>query len=127
MKKSTVWPEIYLDRSTQAPTLRQQIERQLASAIRNGALPHDCRLPSSRLLAKSLNVSRGTVVDAYETLLTTGSLLASAGSGMRVASASPNVPNFSNLKKTAIAAHYPSRVLQFDDRDGNALYLNVVR
>jgi hypothetical protein len=56
-----------------------------------------------------------------------GSFDASAGSGMRVASASPNVPNFSNLKKTAIAAHYPSRVLQFDDRDGNALYLNVVR
>jgi DNA-binding GntR family transcriptional regulator len=130
MKKSTVWPDIYLDRSTQAPTLRQQIERQLASAIRSGKLPYDCRLPSSRLMAKLLNVSRGTVVDAYETLLTTGVLVATAGSGISVAHSthsSPSVPNFSNLKRTAIAAHYPTRVCHFDDWDGTSLYLNVVR
>jgi DNA-binding GntR family transcriptional regulator len=127
MKKSPVWPEITLDRSTHAPTLRQQIERQLAFAIRNGNLPHDCRLPSSRLMAKLLNVSRGTVLDAYETLLTTGLLVSTAGSGISVAHASPSVPNFSNLKRTAIAAHYPTRVCHFDDWDGTSLYLNVVR
>jgi DNA-binding transcriptional regulator YhcF (GntR family) len=127
MKKSTAWPEIHLDRSTQAPTLRQQIEMQLASAIRSGELPYDCRLPSSRLMATLLNVSRGTVVDAYETLLTTGVLVATPGSGIHVAHASPSVPNFSNLKRTAVAAHYPTRVCHFDDWDGTALYLNLIR
>ena len=122
-----MWPEIELDRSPQAPTFRQQIERQLASAIRHGKLPPDCRLPSSRTLARSLDVSRGTVVDAYETLLTSGALVATAGSGTRVASASPSVPNFSNLARTARAAHYPTHVIHVDDCDGTALYLNVAR
>ena len=127
MKKNTVWPEITLDRSTRAPTLRQQIERQLASAIRNGALPHDSRLPSSRLMAESLDVSRGTVVDVYESLLSTGVLVATAGSGITVAPSAPSFPNFGNLKKTAIAAHCPTRVCHFEDWDGTALYLNAVR
>jgi GntR family transcriptional regulator/MocR family aminotransferase len=127
MKKVTAWPEIDLDRSTPSLTLRQQIERQLASAIRNGRLPYGSRLPSSRLLAKLLNVSRGTVVEAYDRLLENGMLVATAGSGIHVAHLSPTVPNFSNLKRTAAKAHYPARICRFDDPDGTALYLNVIR
>jgi DNA-binding GntR family transcriptional regulator len=127
MKRSTVWPEINLDRSTQAMTLRQQIEKQLASAIRDGKLPYCSRLPSSRLLARWLNVSRGTVVQAYEALVEAGVIVATVGSGVHVAHLSTTVPNFSNLKRTIAAAHYPTRTLHFEDRDGTTLYVNVVR
>ena len=99
MKRKTVWPQIYLDRSLQAPTLRQRIERQLASAIRNGTLPNDCRLPSSRSMAKLLEISRSTVVDAYENLLAVGLIVARVGSGMRVAYASPRGSELYQFKK----------------------------
>jgi GntR family transcriptional regulator/MocR family aminotransferase len=125
MSKVTVWPEITLDRSPQAPTLRRQIERQLASAIRDGKLPHGSRLPSSRLLARMLSVSRGTVVEAFDALLASGTLIATAGSGIHIAHPSPTVPNFSNLKRTAAAAHYPARTIRFEDCDGTGVYLNV--
>ena len=125
MRKNTVWPEIHLDHSPNAETLRIQIERQIASAIRDSKLTGGARLPSSRLMAKWLTVSRGTVVDAYEALIETGMIVTSAGSGVHVAPASPTVPNFSNLKKAAAAAHYPARVFLLNDQDGTQLYLNV--
>jgi len=127
MRKAVTFPEICLDRSAAAQSLRKQIEKQLASAIRSGTLPCNCRLPSSRLMAKLLHVSRGTVVDAYEALLETGVLTAQAGRGITVTSSSTSVPNFSNLRRTAIAAHFPARVCRFEDWDGTPLYLNVIR
>ncbi len=78
-------------------------------------------------MATLLNVSRGTVVDAYEALVTAGVLVATAGSGVRVARAAPSVPNFGNLQKTVIAAHYPTRVCHIEDWDGTSLYLNLPR
>jgi DNA-binding GntR family transcriptional regulator len=78
-------------------------------------------------MAKLLDVSRGTVVDAYDALLSTGVLVSSARSGIRVAAATPTFPDFGNLKLTALAAHYPTRVCHFEDLDGTALYLNAVR
>lgn len=128
MRKCATWPEITLDRSDRAETLRRQIEGQLALAIRSGTLPRGSRLPSSRLMARLLGVSRGTVVDAYEALLEAGVLVATASSGISVATQpSVGIPNFSNLKRTAIAAHYPTRVCHFEDGDGSPLYLNVAR
>src|SRR5919198_4001963 len=49
-------------------TLRAALERTLRAAIRSGALREGVRLPSSRVLAQSLGVSRGVVRDAYEQL-----------------------------------------------------------
>jgi GntR family transcriptional regulator/MocR family aminotransferase len=65
MKRCFVVPEITLDRSKSEP-LRHQIYSQLAGDIRRGVLPDGVRLPSSRLLARLLHVSRNTVVEAYE-------------------------------------------------------------
>lgn len=127
MGKRTVWPEITVDRSSEALTLRQQIERQLASAIREGRLPHGSCLPSSRLMARALQVSRGTVVDAYEALLEAELLAATAGSGVYVVHPSATIPNFRNLKRTVAAAHYPARTCHFTDEDGTPLYLTISR
>jgi DNA-binding GntR family transcriptional regulator len=77
-------------------------------------------------MAKLLKVSRGTVADAYEALLESGLLMAKMGSGIRVAASSARVPNFSNLRRTAIAAHFPARICRFEDPEGTPLYLNIV-
>lgn len=127
MRKDAAWLEIDLDRSTRAPSMRQQIEKQVAEAIRTGKLPRGSRLPSSRMMASLLRVSRGTVVEAYEALIGNGALTSIAGSGIYIASVATTIPNFSNLKRTVAAAHYPTRVCFFEDVDGTSLYLNVIR
>jgi DNA-binding GntR family transcriptional regulator len=128
MKRAFAVPEITLNLFTAGRSLRRQIEMQVASGIRGGRLPHGTRLPSSRMMARLLKVSRGTVVDAYEALLERGLLVAKAGSGVRVNyAAANNVPNFTNLRRTASAAHYPIQTLHFVDPDGTMLYFNVAR
>jgi GntR family transcriptional regulator / MocR family aminotransferase len=56
-------------------TLRAALERTLRDAIRAGALRAGVRLPSSRLLAQSLGLSRGVVRDAYGQLEAQGFLV----------------------------------------------------
>jgi DNA-binding transcriptional regulator YhcF (GntR family) len=127
MKPPCTLPEITLDRSSRQP-LREQIHSQIASAIRSGTLPDSARLPSSRLLAKLLHVSRNTVVEAYEKLLADGSITTKPSSGIHITHpVSHTIPNFSNLRLIARAAHYPVRTLACEDPDGTALYLNLTR
>ncbi len=68
---------------------RGNIGRQLADAFRKaiatGELKAGERLPSTRALADSLGLSRGTVTEAYEQLIAEGCLDARAGSSTRVA------------------------------------------
>jgi GntR family transcriptional regulator/MocR family aminotransferase len=127
MKRCFFLPEITLDRSASS-SLRQQIHSQVAAAIRGGTVADGAYLPSSRLLAKLLHVSRNTVVDSYEDLLEDGLIRIRPGSGVQVSRVDKNVlPIFSNLRRTAEAAHYPVRTVQFGDPDGTALYLNATR
>lgn len=58
---------LLLDRSRPA-TLALQIVEQLRDAIRQGRIAPGARMPSSRRLAHQLDVSRNTVVRAYEVL-----------------------------------------------------------
>jgi GntR family transcriptional regulator/MocR family aminotransferase len=60
-------------------TLSHQLTRQLRSLITSGRLVPGQRLPSSRHLAQSLNVSRNTVTSAIEQLAAEGYLGTSAG------------------------------------------------
>jgi GntR family transcriptional regulator/MocR family aminotransferase len=68
---------------------RGGIGRQLAEVLRNaisrGELAAGERLPSTRALAESLGVSRGTVTEAYEQLMAEGCLDAQPGASTRVA------------------------------------------
>lgn len=127
MGRCFVVPEIALDRS-KSESLRQQIFSQIAEAIRRGALPHGVRLPSSRILAHLLSVSRNTVVDAYERLLEDGLVTTRPGSGVEVNHHDrSSVPNLANFRAIARAAHYPLRTIQFEDSDRTVMYLNVAR
>jgi GntR family transcriptional regulator / MocR family aminotransferase len=66
-----------------------QLGRQLAQSLRNsiakGELKPGERLPSTRTLAASLGIARGTVTEAFEQLAAEGFLDAKIGAGTRVA------------------------------------------
>ncbi|MEW4489509.1 PLP-dependent aminotransferase family protein [Thalassoglobus sp. JC818] len=66
-----------------------QLEQQIRRAIVDRRLPAGSRIPSSRNLAKLLNVSRNTVLTAYDQLISEGYLKSSGGSGTRVATVLP--------------------------------------
>lgn len=63
----------------------QQLTDSLRKAISTGELKAGERLPSSRALADSLGVSRGTVTEAYEQLRAEGLLDTKASASTRVA------------------------------------------
>ena len=63
----------------------QQLAEALRNAISRGELAAGERLPSTRALAESLGVSRGTVTEAYEQLMAEGCLDAQPGACTRVA------------------------------------------
>jgi GntR family transcriptional regulator/MocR family aminotransferase len=64
--------------------LRLQVERALREAIQSGRLAPGSTLPSTRVLASELEVSRGVVVNAYEQLFAEGYLDARRGSATSV-------------------------------------------
>lgn len=61
--------------------LTEQIYDQLRDAVVSGRLPGEARLPSTRVLAKSLGVARNTVAIAVDHLLAEGYVYARTGVG----------------------------------------------
>src|SRR5262245_19734598 len=62
-------------------SLHNQLYDELRQAILTGRLKPGERVPSTRTLSQSLGVSRTTVTQSYEQLLSEGYLRASSGSG----------------------------------------------
>ncbi|WP_322026549.1 PLP-dependent aminotransferase family protein [Burkholderia sp. BCC1977] len=79
-----------LDRA--AGDLSRQLAQALRDAVRRGDVRPGDTLPSTRLLATSLQVARGTVVDAYAQLVAEGFLESRGGAGTRVANALAEPP-----------------------------------
>ncbi|MDX6375243.1 MAG: GntR family transcriptional regulator / MocR family aminotransferase, partial [Nocardioidaceae bacterium] len=77
-------PELLVTLDRDRP-LRAQLEAQLRTAIRSGRLAADERLPSTRTLARDLDLSRGLVQECYEQLRSEGYLTSRGGSATRVA------------------------------------------
>ena len=65
-------------------TLQAQIREALVSAVVSGQLPAMEPIPSTRAMARRLNVSRNTVVLAYQALVEDGFLLSRERSGYYV-------------------------------------------
>ena len=83
---TTSGPELLVELDRAAPDpLHHQLANGLRDAIRTGRLTPHTRLPSTRVLAADLGVSRRLVVDAYSQLVAEGFLLSRHGSGTRVA------------------------------------------
>ena len=64
--------------------LHRQLEQELRGAIRTGRLGAEIPLPSTRVLAEQLELSRGVVVEAYEQLVAEGYLTSLPGGATRV-------------------------------------------
>src|SRR5262249_2764119 len=75
---------VSLQRNWSAP-MRVQLERGLRVAIQTVRLRSGSILPSSRVLASELEISRGLVVEVYEQLLAEGYLCARRGASTYVA------------------------------------------
>lgn len=71
--------------------LYRQLYSHLRSAILAGRLKKGMKLPSTRALADEMNVSRNTVLNAYEQLLAEGYLESVEGSGTFVAPVLPDL------------------------------------
>lgn len=99
---TTRGPEVLveIDRNRPEPLLRQLIDA-LREAIRSGRLAPNVRMPSSRVLAADLGVSRRLVVDAYGQLVAEGFLLSQHGSGTQVASLNRTEPKAAAEVKTS--------------------------
>ena len=78
-------------RSTLNMPLYQQLYTHLREAILAGHLKRGTKLPSTRTLAIELNISRNTILNAYEQLLAEGYLESVESSGTFVASVLPDV------------------------------------
>jgi len=74
---------IYLDPESSL-NLQNQIRRKLVDGILNGAFPPSMKMPSSRSLARQLDVARNTVVAAYQQLVADGYLVSRQRSGIFV-------------------------------------------
>src|SRR5580704_9801312 len=79
---------VLLDRS-RPDSLTNQLVEQLRDAIRRTMIAPGAKLPSSRRLAEQLDVSRNTVVRAYDILLMEGEIESRPASGMFVAMRPP--------------------------------------
>lgn len=80
---------LHLDPAQPAPLYRQ-LEEQLRQLIWQGVLKAGEPLPSSRSLARLLNIARNTVIKAYEQLAVEGFIKARPGAGNRVAEGLPS-------------------------------------
>jgi len=75
---------ITIDRDA-SESMHRQLERSLRDAVREGRLRAGSALPSTRVLARELRVSRGLVVEAYEQLAAEGYVSSRPGGKTRVA------------------------------------------
>jgi len=116
-------PPIMLDKASSV-SLHRQIYRQIARTIRSGEINYEARLPSTRVMARLLRVSRNTVLAAYDDLAADDLVTGEKGAGMRVNRSAP-VPEVTwvSLQHVIRAAGYPAQVLALADTDGNPLYI----
>ena len=87
-QSGAILPGFRLDRDSGA-TLARQLEEQLRGVILSGVLPAGTKLPSSRVLAAELGVSRPTITEALEGLAAEGFLQTRPGAGTFIADALP--------------------------------------
>ncbi|MFM0198774.1 PLP-dependent aminotransferase family protein [Paraburkholderia fungorum] len=93
--------------------LQKQLTERLQQAILTGRLPAGSLLPSSRMLAAEMGVSRNTVVIAYEHLAAVGYVVADK-KGTRVSPlSSPSARGEARTPSAAPEVAYAARVEQF--------------
>ncbi len=94
------------------PELSTPLYRQLYDKLRDAILTRQLmggtRLPSTRVLAAELNISRNTVMTAFEQLLAEGYLTGKVGAGTYVAHVLPEDLLYANGYAAKIVTHTPT-------------------
>lgn len=111
--------------------LYRQLYNQLRQSILEQKLPAGARLPSTRMLARMLGVSRNTVPNTYESLVADALIVARRGSGTHVGTPSDGVrplatpirPPF-DLLAALRQAFFPSASVWLHDPEGNPVYVH---
>lgn len=107
LKKGVALPFLKIEKPASTPIYRQ-IENQLRTAILAGVLKPNVQLPSSRVLARDLNVSRPTIIQAYEYLTFEGFLESRHGAGTFIPQMLPNhLPEPSTQNQDAKSSKLP--------------------
>lgn len=109
--------------------LAAQVAAGLRKAIAEGALACGSRLPSSRVLARRLRVSRNTVLAAYELLEWEGLIVGRVGSGTRVSSPAGDLLRLPRAVASGHVLRLRESGFPFDcrvivDPDGHPLYFH---
>ena len=111
--------------------LYRQVYHQLREAILEQKLPAGAPLPSTRVLADTLGVSRNTVLNAYEALVADALVSARKGSGTQVSIPSDKIRSLATPMRRSFdlwtafrEARFPTISAWLRDPDGNALYLH---
>jgi len=116
---------ISLDRRGKIPLCTQLIEN-MRKVVMDGRLRPGDRLPSSRVLARELLVSRTTIVDAFEQLIAEGYLEAFSGDGTYVTKSLPAHLREFNPKRKRKSSDLSSRRPNMSVR-GRALINTSIR
>lgn len=91
-----------------ATPLYRQLYDKLRAAILTRQLMGGTRLPSTRVLAIELNISRNTVMTAFEQLLAEGYLNGKVGAGTYVARVLPEDLHYANGYAGHVVTNHPS-------------------
>ena len=122
MAPSKIQSGIQLVRRRGGEPLALQIVRYVQELIEAGHVGPGTRLPSSRMLARTLGVSRNTVLAAYEELTARGLVRSRRGAAM-YADLPAAVPGL-DVHRVMREAQYPVRTITVQDPDGQAIYFN---
>ena len=118
-----MWGHFALHRLGATPLWRQ-VHAHLRDAIENGALPCGARLPSTRALARRLLVSRNTVLEAYDELISDGLVEGRAGGGTKVSTRRRSTPLRSWDPAAVLReSQMPVFMESFRDPDGHVLFI----
>ncbi|EKQ51697.1 MULTISPECIES: PLP-dependent aminotransferase family protein [unclassified Clostridium] len=91
-----------------------QIERHIKLGIKNGELKKDSKLPSTREVSKFLNISRNSVISAYEELESIGIITTKRGIGTFISIESENESYEYNVDYLSIMNNYGDTLKKFD-------------
>ncbi|NRT73379.1 PLP-dependent aminotransferase family protein [Clostridium beijerinckii] len=91
-----------------------QIERHIKQGIKNGELKKDSKLPSTREVSKFLNISRNSVISAYEELESIGVITTKRGVGTFISIESENESYEYNVDFSKMINNYGTTLKKFD-------------
>ena len=109
----------------------RQLYNQLRQSILEQKLTAGARLPSTRMLARTLGVSRNTVLNTYDSLVADALIVARRGSGTYVSTpsdgvrplATPTRPPF-DLWAAVREALFPTASVWLHDPEENPMYVH---